>query len=411
MSTTIHKITVRDARYTLQPGEGVDAVHSAPQYSYAVCLLHSDSGLTGSGLAFTLGPGNDLVCAAIQELAKPLAGRQIEEVMADFGATFRKIADHPQYRWLGPHKGVVHLALAAITNACFDLWAKARGVPLWQLLLDLSPEALVNTLDLSYFEDVLTRFEAIALVRNEAATRDERTEVLQRGYRGYDTSVGWFNYSDDQIRENAKRALDAGFMAMKLKVGSPDPERDIRRTLMVRETVGDGVQIMVDCNQQWTLPTALRVCLRLAEMNPYWVEEPTHPDDVLAHQTLARAIAPIKIAAGEHLPNRILFKNYIQAGAMHFVQADAVRIGGVSEFLTVSLLARKFNLPIVPHVGDMGQLHQHLVLFNRIGLNMEEVLLEYIPHLRQHFVHPAIVANGVYQTPQEAGSSSDLKEE
>ncbi|MFN8443172.1 MAG: enolase C-terminal domain-like protein [Caldilineaceae bacterium] len=410
MPNTIHKITIRDARYTLQPGEGVDAVHSAPQYSYAVCLLHTNRGLIGSGLAFTLGPGNDLVCAAIQVLAESLVGREIEELMADFGATFRMLADHPQYRWLGPHKGVVHLALAAITNACFDLWAKVRGVPLWKLLLDLKPEALVATLDLSYLQDILSRQEAIALIRSAETTRYERMDVLRRGYRGYDTSVGWFNYSDEQIRDNAKRALEAGFMAMKLKVGSPDAERDVRRTFLVRNTVGNQVQIMVDCNQQWTLPTALRVCLRLADMNPYWVEEPTHPDDVIAHQTLARAIAPIKIAAGEHLPNRILFKNYIQAGAMHFVQADAVRVGGVSEFITISLLAQKFGLPIVPHVGDMGQIHQHLVLFNRVGLGMEEVLLEYIPHLRQHFVYPAVVADGVYQTPQEPGSSSDLQE-
>ena len=337
-SFVIQRITAHDSRFTLKPGEGVDAVHSEPQYSYAVALLHAD-GLTGSGLAFTLGGGNDLVCSAITMLAEPLIGRDIGEIMAEFGTIARQIADHPQLRWLGPHKGVVHLALAALTNACFDLWAKARDVPLWQLLLDLAPEQVVALLDLSYLEDVLTY-----------------------GYPGYDTSVGWFHYSDDQIAENVRRAVAEGFGAMKLKVGARDTARDIRRAYLVREAAGPGVQIMLDANQQWNLPVALRTCFDLAGMQPFWIEEPTHPDDVLAHQTLARAIAPVRVAAGEHIPHRVLFKNFMQAGAAQVIQVDCTRVGGVSEFLTVSLLARKFGLPVVPHVGDMGQIHQHLVL-------------------------------------------------
>lgn len=409
-SVVITGIHTRDARFPLQQGEGVDAIHSNPEYAYAVALLDTGTALQGSGLAFTLGGGNDLVCRAIEMLAAPLVGREIEELMAQWGVVFHELAEHPQLRWLGPHKGVVHLALAAITNACFDLWAKARGVPLWRLLLDLSPDQIVAVLDLSYLEDVLPAERALALLGQEQAGRAERMPIVERGYTGYDTSVGWFGYSDEAIRDNAKRALGMGFTAMKLKVGSREVARDIRRAHLVRDTVGADVRIMLDANQQWTLPVALRASLALGEIAPYWIEEPTHPDDVLAHQTLARAIAPLRIAAGEHLPNRIAFKNYIQAGAAHFIQADCVRIGGVSEFLTVSILARAYGLPVVPHVGDMGQIHQHLVLFNHIGLGHPEVFLEYIPHLRPYFVDPAIVEGGVYSTPQNPGSSSDLKQ-
>lgn len=401
-------VTSHDLRFRLNPGEGADAVHSDPQYSSATTILQTDTPLTGTGLTLTLGGGNELVCAAIGALAPMLVGREIEELMANFGAVFKQIADHHQYRWVGPHKGVVHLALASITNACFDLWAKARGVPLWRLLLDLSPDQILALLDLSYLEDVLSLNEARSILTSHQSSRSERESVLTAGYPGYDTSVGWFNYPDDEVRERAKRALDAGFSAMKLKVGSADSTRDIRRAHMMRELAGENVKIMLDANQQWTLPRAIRICLELAEMNPYWIEEPTHPDDVLAHQTLARAIAPIPLALGEHVPNRVLFKNYLQAGAAGFIQVDCVRVGGVSEFITISLLARKFGIPVIPHVGDVGQIHQHLVLFNHIAMGNPRLFLEYIPHLRQYFKHPAEVSGGVYRTPQEPGSSSDL---
>lgn len=404
----ISKITVSDRRFPLEDGAGADSIHTQPVYAYAVCELHADGGTTGIGLAFTLGLGNDLVCRAITDLAKPLVGRDIESVMADFGNIFRSIADNQYYRWLGPHKGIVHLALAAISNACFDLWAKHRGLPLWQLLLDLSPEALLATLDLSNLENVLPPDEALALIKTELPHRNSRLAVLDTGYPGYDTSVGWFNYDDETIRSNAKRAIDQGFDAMKLKVGSRDIERDIRRAYLIRETVGDQARIMLDVNQQWSLPTALLMCQKLKAMEPYWIEEPLHPDDVLGHQTLARAIYPIHVALGEHVPNRILFKNFIQAGAATFIQVDCTRVGGISEFLTVSLLARKYGLKVVPHVGDMGQIHQHLVLVNHIAFGLVKIFLEYIPHLREHFVHPAKVESGVYHTPQEPGSSSDL---
>lgn len=404
----ITRIATRDARYPIGSGHGSDAIHKDPVYSYAVALLHDDSGHVGTGLAFTLGEGNDLVCRAAAFYAERLVGRDIEDIMADFGATQRAMADEQQFRWLGPHKGVVQLALAAVTNACWDLWAKRRGVPLWQLLLDLTPEQVVNTIDFSYLEDELTAAQALTLLRAASPTRKSRRGVLDQGYPGYDTSVGWFNYSDEQVRENCRRAIDAGFTAMKLKVGAKDPERDIRRAHIVREVAGETAKVMVDANQQWTLPQALEVCRRLSAIRPYWIEEPTHPDDILGHKTLADAIAPVKLALGEHVPNRVIFKNYLQTGCAGFIQVDAVRVAGVSEFLAVSLLCKKFRVPVVPHVGDMGQIHQHLVLFNHIGLDLPAVFLEHIPHLRKHFIHPVRVEGGVYHTPQEPGSSSDL---
>lgn len=404
----IHRIVVQDRRFILPDGAGSDSVNTNPQYAYAVCILQTDTTTEGTGLAFTLGAGNDLVCRAIEYLAEGLVGQEIEALMADFGTAYRRLIDSPMYRWLGPHKGVTHLAVAAITNACYDLWAKSRQVPLWQLLLDLTPEQIVNTLDLNYLDEDLTRAEAIDLLTAQQATRPDRMGVLTTGYRGYDTSVGWFNYSDEAVQTKTLRAIESGFTAMKLKVGSDDPARDIRRANLIRETAGDEAIIMLDANQKWTLPEALRICKDLSAINPYWIEEPTHPDDVLAHQTLARAIAPWRVAAGEHIANKVVFKNFLQAGAMAFCQVDAVRVGGVSEFLAVSLLAKKYGIPVVPHVGDMGQIHQHLVLFNHIGLGHENLFLEHIPHLRAYFQCPVRLEGGYYQLPTEPGSSSDL---
>jgi L-fuconate dehydratase len=335
-------------------------------------------------------------------------GKEIEELMAGFGAFSRRLADHPQLRWLGPHKGVVHLALASITIACFDLWAKTRGVPLWRLLLDLTPEQVIRLLDLSYLEDLLPETACLALLKQQEASRVGRESILRSGYPGYDTSVGWFGYEDARVRENAKKALDSGFHAFKLKVGSRDPERDLRRAHMLREIVGDKSLVMLDANQQWTFPQALETCNSLRAIAPYWIEEPTHPDDIMAHRKLSESIAPVRIALGEHVPNRVMFKNFMEAGAVHFVQVDCTRVAGISEFLTVSLLARKLRLPVVPHVGDMGQIHQHLVLYNHIAMGHPVVFLEYIPHLRQYFTHPAQVEGGVYVTSQEPGCSSDL---
>ncbi len=408
--TVIQSVRSYDARYPLAAGAGTDAVHSESEYCLAVTRLKTDGALCGTGMVLTLGEGNRIVCELIDLLAPALLGKEIESLMAGFGAFSRSLADHPQLRWLGPHKGAIHLALASLTNACFDLWAKARGVPLWRLLLDLAPQQVVSLLDLSYLEDALTSAEALGLFEKAQPARAEREPVLKTGYPGYDTSVGWFRYDDEKVRENARRALDKGFRAFKLKVGSPDPARDIRRAQMLRELVGENCLVMLDVNQQWTLPRALEMCRSLSEISPYWVEEPTHPDDVAAHRKLAQAISPMRIALGEHVPNRMMFKNFMEAGAVHFVQADCTRLAGVSEFLSVALLAQKIGLPVVPHVGDMGQIHQHLVLFNHIALGQPVIFLEYIPHLRRHFVNPAIVEGGFYRTPQVPGLSADLVE-
>jgi L-fuconate dehydratase len=407
----IDRISVFDLRYPLPPGAGSDAVHTNPEYCLAVTQLSSLGGsLSGTGFALTLGEGNRLVCEAIELLAKPLEGRPIEELMAEFGAVSRQMANDRMLRWLGPHKGVVHLALASITNACFDLWAKSRGVPLWRLLLDLSPEQVVRLLDLSYLDELLDERTALDLLRSNLKGRKDREGVLQRGYPGYDTSVGWMAYSDEKVRELTERALGEGFTAFKLKVGSPDHPRDLRRAAKLRESAGQAATIMFDANQQWTLPTARAMCAELAKLEPLWIEEPTHPDDLMAHAELAREIDPVKIAAGEHIPNRVVFKNFMSARAMHYVQADCTRLAGVSEFLTVSLLARTIHLPVVPHVGDMGQIHQHLVLFNHIALGHEALFLEHIPHLQPHFVSPTEVDGGYYRTPQKPGASTDLKD-
>ena len=408
-SHTIDKISTRDARYKLPAGAGTDAVHTNPEYCMAVTLLQSDHGLCGTGIALTLGDGNRLVCEAIELLAGPLAGLEIEELMADFGSMAQRLANDPSLRWLGPHKGVVHLALASLTNACFDLWAKSRGLPLWKLLLDLKPEGVVRLLDLSYIEDEMGAQDALELLRGKLASRADREHILATGYPGYDTSVGWMAYDDEKVRELTLRAIDQGFTAFKLKVGSPDAERDLRRAAMLRECVGDAGTLMLDANQSWNLPVALRRCRELAKVKPLWIEEPTHPDDVQGHAVLAHALAPVKVATGEHIPNRVVFKNFMQSSAVHYVQADCTRLAGVSEFLAVSLMAKEFGLPVAPHVGDMGQLHQHLVLFNHIAMGHEALLLEHIPHLRSHFVFPAEVSGGVYKTPQEPGASCDLK--
>jgi L-fuconate dehydratase len=405
----IDHISTRDARYPIGSGHGSDAIHKDPIYSYAVTLLTDKRGRTGSGLAFTLGEGNDLVCRAAEFYASRLRGRDIEEIMANFGVLQKEMADEQQFRWLGPHKGVVQLALASVTNACWDLWAKSRDLPLWKLLLGLSTAELIKTIDFSHLEDVLTAEDAAALIENNRMSRGQRMPILDLGYPGYDTSIGWFNYSDEQVATNVAKSVAKGFTAMKLKVGSPDLDRDVRRARLVREAAGPEALFMTDANQQWTVKQAIEFCAKTRDLNLFWLEEPTHPDDVLGHQKIAQAINPVRVAAGEHVPNRVLFKNYLEAGAMAICQVDALRVAGVSEFLAISLLARKFEIPVVPHVGDMGQLHQHLVLFNHIALAHEALFLEYIPHLQDKFLNPVCIQNGKYLVPQTAGTTCDLR--
>lgn len=406
--TRISDFRIIDARFPLEDGDGSDAVHTDPQYGYAVTCLITEDGLTGTGITYTLGGGTNLICDAIKLLVEPVIGLDIESVMARFGELQKSIAEHHQIRWLGPHKGVIHSALASISNACFDLWAKSRKQPLWQLLLSLDSDSLLNLLDLSYLDELLPRAKAIEILEEQRTSRRSRESILQTGYPGYDTSVGWFRYSDERILENARAAVEKGFRAMKLKVGSPRISDDVRRARLIREAVGNDVDIMLDANQAWSLPQALDACEGLASMNPYWIEEPTQPDDVLAHRKLAEAIAPTPIAVGECVANRVIWKNFLQSGAVGIVQADCTRLAGVSEYLAVSLMSTLFPVRVVPHVGDMGQIHQHLVLFNHIALGHEVCFLEHIPHLRKYFRTPAAVEDGVYRTPSEPGASTEL---
>lgn len=401
-------IVVEDRRFDLEDGAGSDAINNSTQYSYGVCRLKTDAGLDGVGITFALGTGNQLICAAIKEMAQGLLGREINELMQEFGRVFTSLADNFPYRWMGPHKGIVHLAVASITNACFDLWAKTKEVPLWKLLLDLKPEEVISLLDFRYVEDLLTKREALELLRAAEEGRAERMKVLDTGYDAYDTSVGWFNYADEKVADNARRSLDAGFRYVKLKVGSPDPQFDIRRANLLRTVIGDRAEFMVDCNQQWTLDQAIPIIRALHEARPFFVEEPTDPDDVAAHQTLTRVFPETRIALGEHVPNKVVFKNYLQSGAMAINQVDATRVGGISEFLLISLMSKKCGVPVAPHAGDMGQIHQHMVLFNHIALGHPHLFMEYIPHLRKYFKNPIVVENAKFVTPQAPGSSCDF---
>jgi L-fuconate dehydratase len=421
--TQILAVQTQDRRFELADGSGTDAVHGNPEYSYAVTQLVGDEladdptgNLIGEGAAFTLGDGNDVVADLAGRLALTMleiGGSDVESLMARFGAVQKQLADDAQLRWLGPHKGAIHLALASVTNAAFDLWARSRRQPLWELLLSLDDEALVNLIDFSWVEDYCNSDDARSLLQQERSGREIRSSILQSGYPGYDTSVGWFDYPDEQLAENAAAAAEAGFTAMKLKVGSADLQRDLRRLQLVKNAVPEHVKIMVDANQQWRWPQAKIACLELAQLGVYWIEEPTHPDDVLGHQRLAELIHPhgCMMAVGEHISNRVLFKNFMQANAVDIVQVDAMRVAGVSEFLLISMMARRAGLQLIPHVGDMGQLHQHLVLFNHIALGLPAAMLEHIPHLQSRFVDPAQVQNGVYQTPRCPGAGMALKTE
>jgi L-fuconate dehydratase len=409
---TEHVITavrVHDRRFPLPPGTGSDALHRDVTYAYAVTELVTDAGIVGTGLAFTLGAGTELVCAAASALAARLVGRPVEELMASFGDSWRAMADDPYWRWLGPHSGVVHLALASVANACFDCWAQVRGVPLWRLLLDLDDDAFLALFDLHQVDDVLSPAEARALLATARASRATRTGVLRDGHPGYDTSVGWLGYDESRLRDEVMRARDDGFRAVKLKVGSAEPARDIRRAALLRELLGDDAPLMLDANQRWGVREAIVRGTELAPVRPFWLEEPTHPADVLGHATIAAALPTVPVACGEHVPNAVAFKNFLQARGMAYCQVDAVRVGGVGEFLAVALLAARHGVPVVPHVGDMGQLHQHLVLVTHVALGLPVVFLEHIPHLREHFADPALVRDGTYVVPQRPGASMALR--
>lgn len=418
MPTTITDITTYDIRFpTSRALDGSDAMNPDPDYSAAYVILKTDhpDGLEGHGLTFTIGRGNELCVAAIDALKPLLLGKTLESFTADMGAFWRMVTGDSQLRWVGPEKGVIHLATAAVVNAVWDLYAKAAGKPLWKLLADMTPEELVRCVDFRYITDAITPEEALELLRANAASKAAReAEMLADGYPAYTTSAGWLGYSDDKIRSLCREGLAEGWRDFKIKVGR-DLQDDIRRCRIIREEIGDENHLMVDANQVWDVDQAIEWMNELAQFNPHWIEEPTSPDDVLGHAQIAEQIAPIKVATGEHCQNRVLFKQFMQANAIHFVQIDSCRLGGVNEIIAVYLMAAKFGLPVCPHAGGVGlcEYVQHLQIFDYIAVSAskEERVVEYVDHLHEHFKYPCVVKNGHYMPPQDAGYSIEMKPE
>lgn len=415
----IERLETHDLRFPLPGGAGSDSRHVDPVYSFATCILTDADGRSGTdpvsehgtGFAFTIGRGNDLVCRAIECLEPLVLGADVREIVRDFGTYWSRWANESQLRWLGPHKGVIHLALAAVVGAVVDLWAKIEQKPLWRLLLDLTPDELVAMVDFSAIDDYLTPDEARELLATRRLADDEIEAQIRRGYPAYDTSVGWLGYGRDELLANCRASVDAGYRAVKLKVGGPDLAEDVARVAAVREALGDEILIMVDANQRWGVGDAIAAGRAFAPLAPFWFEEPVHPDDILGYARVAEALAPMRIAGGEHLANQVLFKNLIRAGGVGIVQPDAVRLGGLPEYLAVALMAAKAELPALPHVGDMGQLHQHLILFTRCALGMPELPLEMIPHIAEHFAEPVRVEDGRYVLPRTPGAGTSFTAE
>lgn len=418
MTTTILDVIARDIRFpTSRNLDGSDAMNPDPDYSAAYVILKTDHprGLEGHGLTFTIGRGNELCVAAINALAPHIRGKTLESFTADMAAFWRSLTGDSQLRWVGPEKGVIHLGTAAIVNAVWDLWAKTEGKPLWKLLVDMTPEEIVRCIDFRYITDALTPDEALDILRANEATKAQReSEMLMGGYPAYTTSTGWLGYSDDKIRQLCREALAKGWTHFKIKVGR-DVADDVRRCSIIREEIGDQNYLMVDANQYWDVDQAITHMSHLMQFNPWWIEEPTSPDDILGHARIARAIAPIKVATGEHCQNRVIFKQLMQAEAIHFCQIDSCRLGGVNEILSVYLMAKKFGIPVCPHAGGVGlcEYVQHLQLWDYIAVSTstQDRVIEYVDHLHEHFLDPVVVRNGHYIPPSEPGYSITMRPE
>ena len=395
--------------------DGSDAMNPDPDYSAAYVVIRTDSvdGIAGHAFVFTIGRGNDVQVAAIDALAGHLVGREIEPLLDDMGGTFREIIGDSQLRWLGPEKGVMHMAIGAVTNALWDIKAKRAGLPLWQLLARMSPEEIVSLVDFRYLTNALTPEDALEILCAAEPGRAEReAELLATGYPGYTTSPGWLGYSDEKLERLAREALADGFTQIKLKVGA-DLDDDIRRFRKAREVCGPDFPIAIDANQRWEVSEAIEWVNALAEFNPAWVEEPTSPDDILGHAEIARAIAPIRVATGEHAQNRIVFKQLLQANAIDVMQIDAVRVAGVNENIANLLLAAKFGVPVCPHAGGVGlcEAVQHLSMFDFVAVTgtREGRLIEFVDHLHEHFVVPTDIQGGSYLPPTAPGASMEMK--
>ena len=418
LATTITRVDVRDVRFpTSRARDGSDAMNPDPDYSAAYVVLSTDrrDGLEGHGLTFTIGRGNELCVAAVRSLAPLVQGLTLEAIKADMARFWRRLTGDSQLRWVGPEKGVVHLATAALVNAVWDLYAKAEGKPLWRLLADMSPEELVRCIDFRYVTDALTPDEALDVLRTHEPTRAKReTEIQRRGYPAYTTSAGWLGYPDDKIRRLCREGVARGWSHFKIKVGR-DLADDLRRVALVRQEIGPDKKLMLDANQVWDVGEAIAWMRELARFEPWWIEEPTSPDDVLGHATIARAITPIGVATGEQCHNRVMFKQLMQAGAIRFCQIDSCRLGGVNEVLAVLLLAAKFGIPVCPHAGGVGlcEYVQHLAIFDYlcVSASLEDRVVEYVDHLHEHFVDPVVIRNGHYLPPTAPGYSITMKPE
>lgn len=393
---------------------GSDAMNVDPDYSAAYCILRTDSELEGHGLTFTIGRGNELCVGAIESLAPLVVGKTLESFTGNMGEFWRMITGDSQLRWVGPEKGVIHLATAAIVNAVWDLWAKAEGKPLWKLLASMSPEQIVACIDFRYITDALTHAEALGILRRNEGSRGEReAELLARGYPAYTTSAGWLGFSDKQLMDLCREAIAQGWTHFKIKVGG-DLADDVRRCTIIREQIGSR-PLMMDANQRWDVGDAIAHMKELARFNPWWIEEPTSPDDVLGHAAIRKAIAPIGVATGEHCQNRVIFKQLMQAGAIDFCQIDSCRLGGVNEILAVLLMAAKFGIPVCPHAGGVGlcEYVQHLSMFDYIcvSASLENRIVEFVDHLHEHFLDPVRMQNGRYMPPTQPGYSIQMRPE
>ena len=417
MPTTITGLDAFDIRFpTSRERDGSDAMNPDPDYSAAYVVLRTDRpGLEGHGLTFTIGRGNELCVAAARALAPLVEGLTLEEIEADMARFWRRLTGDSQLRWVGPEKGVIHLATAAVVNAAWDLYAKAEGKPLWQLLTGFTPEEIVRCIDFRYLTDALTRQEALEILRQHEPTRAAReTEMRARGYPAYTTSAGWLGYPDEKIRRLCREGVQQGWSHFKIKVGR-DLDDDLRRAAIVRAEIGPDRKLMLDANQVWDVGEAIANMKHLARFDPWWIEEPTSPDDILGHAAIAKAVAPIGVATGEQCHNRVMFKQLMQAGAMRFCQIDSCRLGGVNEVLAVLLLAAKFGIPVCPHAGGVGlcEYVQHLAIFDYIcvSASLEDRVVEYVDHLHEHFVDPVVIRNGRYMPPTAPGYSITMRAE
>ena len=415
--TRVTGMRVVDVRFpTSQHLDGSDAMNPDPDYSAAYVILETDhAGVEGHGLTFTIGRGNEICCAAIEAMRHLVVGLDMDWAKADMGRFWRYITSDSQLRWIGPDKGAIHLATGAVVNAVWDLWAKLEGVPVWELVARMSPEEFVKLIDFRYITDCITPAEALDMLQRQAPGKAERMETLRReGYPCYTTSAGWLGYDDAKLRRLCQEAIDAGFNHVKMKVGR-DKADDIRRLTIARDVLGPDRQLMIDANQVWEVSEAVAWVRDLAFCKPWFIEEPTSPDDVEGHRAIREGVYPVKVATGEMCQNRIIFKQLIMRGAIDVVQIDACRLGGINEVLAVMLMAAKYNLPVCPHAGGVGlcEYVQHLSMIDYLCIagTREGRVIEYVDHLHEHFKEPCVIQNAAYMPPAAPGFSIEMKPE